>query len=86
MKEEGCYQGLLEEIKNKFIEIEYLKWIKLNFKLSLNNEELDEKNRIETKNSETVNDIYNSVNIESVNKKIENMKNFEWIKKIEDNI
>ncbi|KKL63499.1 hypothetical protein LCGC14_2174470, partial [marine sediment metagenome] len=30
--------------------------------------------------------IYNSVNIESVNKKIENMKNFEWIKKIEDNI
>ncbi len=83
LKEAGYYQDLLKEIKDKIVEIEYGKWIKLKFKSPLNDEEQDEKNRIETKNIEIINEIYNSVNTESVNNKIENMKEFDWIKKVE---
>ena len=83
LKEMGFYQDLLKEIKDNTVDIEYEKWIKLKFKSSLNAKEQDEKNRIETKNIEIINEIYNSVNTESVNNKIENMKEFDWIKKIE---
>ena len=85
LKEAGFYQDLLEEIKDRIVEIEYAEWIKLKFKSSLNHEEQDEKNRIETRNIEIINEIYNSINIESVNKKIEKMKEFDWITKIEIN-
>ncbi len=83
LKEMGFYQELLKEIKDNIIEIEYAEWIKLKFKSSLNHEEQDEKNRMETRNIEIINEIYNSINTESINRKIERMKEFEWIKKIE---
>ena len=83
MKEEGCYYGLLEEIKEKIEEIEFEKWIKLYFKSSLDDKELNEKTGIETRNIKTINSIFDKVNVESINQKIKQMQGFDYITTIE---
>jgi len=83
MKEEGRYYGLLEEIKEKIVEIEFKKWIKLYFKSSLDDKELNEKTGIEASNIKTINDIFGKVNVELINQKIKQMQDFEYITTIE---
>ncbi len=83
MKEDGCHYGLLEDIKEEFVNIELEKWIKLVFKSPLSDEELDKKNEIERENLKIINEIYNNLNKESINNKINLMREFNWINNIE---
>ena len=83
MKEDGCYYGLLEEIKGKVVKIEFEKWIKLAFKSPLSDEEFNKKNEIEREIVKIINEIYNNLNTESINNKIKLMREFNWINEIE---
>ena len=83
MKEKGCYYGLLEEIKEKIEEIEFEKWIKLNFKSPLDDKELKKKAEIEARNIKIINDIFCKVNVESINQKIKQIQGFDYITTIE---
>ena len=86
LKGEGYYQYLLEEIKDQIVEIEYEKWIKLELKPSLNDKELGEKVKIEENNIKIIERIYKSLNVKNINEKIQKMKNFKYIKTIEDGL
>lgn len=83
LREEGLYQDLLNFVKIGFKKIDFDTWIKLKLKYDLTD---DEKNRIltiEESNKKIIEEIYEELDKDIINQKIESMKQLDWIEKIE---
>ena len=83
LKEEGLFQDLLNFVKNDFTNIEFDIWIKLKLKYVINDNEKNQMLTIENSNNRIVEEIYNNMDKETINQKIESMKESDWVKKIE---
>ena len=84
LEEVRLYQNLMELSRQNLKDIEYERWIKLAFK-DLVKEELIEKEKLEKDILESIEEMFNSLNTKDLMEKISQMKEFEWIKKIEGN-
>lgn len=84
LKNEGLYQDLLNFVKEEFKEIDFDIWIKLKLKFDLDDNGKNQMISIENSNNKIINDIYNNLDKDIINQKIESMKQLNWIKKIQN--
>jgi len=82
LKKEGLYQDLLNFVKDDFEKIDFDIWIKLKLKYDLKDNEKNQVLTIENSNNKIIAEIYNNLDKEVINQKIELMKQLDWIKKI----
>ncbi len=84
LKEEGLFQDLLDFVKDDFENINFDTWIKLKLNYDLNDNEKNQMLTIQNSNKRIIEEIYNNIDKESINQKIESMKELDWLKKIEN--
>ncbi len=84
LKEEGLFHDLLNFVKNDFKNITFNAWIKLKLKYNLTEDEKTQMLDIENSNNRIIEEIYNNIDKETINQKIESMKESDWVKKIEN--
>jgi len=84
LKKEGLFQDLLNFVKDDFGNINFDTWIKLKLKYDLKDNKKDQMLTIENSNNKIIEEIYNNIDKEIINQKIELMKELDWIKKIEN--
>jgi len=74
----------LNFVKDEFENINFDTWIKLKLKYDLSDNEKNQMLTIENSNNRIIEEIYNNIDKEIINQKIESMKELDWIKKIEN--
>ncbi len=83
LEKEGLYQDLLTFVKKEFKKIAFETWIKLKLKYKLKDNEMNQLLTLEDSINEVIKEIYEKLNKDVINQKIESMKQLDWIEKIE---